>query len=115
MADALDNATEQLLENRKSPARKLGQIDNRGSHFYLALYWANELANQNIDLELKSSFSELTKTLSEYADVINQEMLASQGSAEDINGYYFPDEKLASMAMRPSNTLNKIISKIGQN
>jgi isocitrate dehydrogenase len=115
LADALDNATEQLLENRKSPARKLGQIDNRGSHFYLALYWANELANQNIDLELKSSFSELTKTLSEYADVINQEMLASQGSAEDINGYYFPDEKLASMAMRPSNTLNKIISKIGQN
>jgi isocitrate dehydrogenase len=113
LADALDNATEQLLENGKSPARKLGQIDNRGSHFYLSLYWANELANQNIDLDLKSSFTTLANKLSDNESTINQEMLSSQGSAADIDGYYFPDDKLASIAMRPSNTLNNILSEIG--
>ena len=113
LADALDNATEKLLENGKSPARKLGQIDNRGSHFYLSLYWANELANQNIDLDLKSNFTALANRLNDNESIINKEMLSSQGSAEDIDGYYFPDDKLASIAMRPSNTLNNILSEIG--
>ena len=113
LADALDNATEKLLENGKSPARKLGQIDNRGSHFYLSLYWANELANQNIDLDLKSNFTALANRLNDNESIINQEMLSSQGAAEDIDGYYFPDDKLASIAMRPSDTLNNILSEIG--
>ena len=113
LADALDNATEQLLENRKSPARKLGQIDNRGSHFYLALYWANELAKQNNDLELKSSSSKLADALNENEETINQEMLSSQGAKEDIDGYYFPDDQLASNAMRPSKTLNDILNQVG--
>ena len=113
LADALDNATEQLLENRKSPARKLGQIDNRGSHFYLALYWANELAKQNNDLELKSSSSKLADALNKNEDIINQEMLSSQGAKEDIDGYYFPDDQLASNAMRPSKTLNDILNQVG--
>jgi isocitrate dehydrogenase len=112
LADALDNATEKLLENGKSPARKLGQIDNRGSHFYLSLYWANELANQNLDLDLKSNFTDLANRLNDNESKINQEMLSSQGSAEDIDGYYFPDDKLASIAMRPSSTLNNILSEI---
>ena len=101
------------MENRKSPARKLGQIDNRGCHFYLALYWANELAKQNSDLELKSSFSKLADALNENEDIINQEMLSSQGAKEDIDGYYFPDNQLASNAMRPSKTLNDILNQIG--
>ena len=113
LADALDNATEQLLENGKSPARKLGQIDNRGSHFYLALYWANELAKQNNDLELKSSSSKLADALNKNEDIINQEMLSSQGAKEDIDGYYFPDDQLASNAMRPSKTLNDILNQVG--
>ena len=113
LADALDNATGQLLANGKSPARKLGQIDNRGSHFYLALYWANELAKQDEDLGLKSSFSKLADALTDKEQIINQEMLSSQGLAEDIDGYYFPDDKLASKAMRPSKTLNSILAQIG--
>ena len=112
LADALDNATEKLLENKKSPARRLGQIDNRGSHFYIALYWANELASQDNDQNLKSIFSKLSKELLSNEDVINQEMLSSQGKPEDINGYYFPNDDLAANSMRPSKTLNGILSLI---
>ena len=105
----LDNATEKLLQENKSPARKLGSIDNRGSHFYIALYWAQELATQKDDLELADKFKSLASSLEENESVINDELIGAQRSAEDIDGYYFPNDQLAEKAMRPSKTFNNLI------
>ena len=107
----LDHATEKLLQENKSPARRLGKIDNRGSHFYLALYWAEALVNQNENKELAKTFSSLYSSLNENADQINKELIDAQGSAQDVGGYYLPDNELASKAMRSSNTLNQIIDQ----
>ena len=89
----------------------LGKIDNRGSHFYLALYWAEALVNQNENKELAKTFSSLFSSLNENADQINKELIDAQGSAQDVGGYYLPDNELASKAMRSSNTLNQIIDQ----
>lgn len=107
---ALDNATSKFLQNDKSPARRLGQIDNRGSHFYLAMYWAEALANQTEDSDLSSKFSDLYKSLSDNEEKINKELIDVQGNPVDIQGYYNPNDELASTAMRPSETLNQILS-----
>jgi isocitrate dehydrogenase len=107
---ALDNATSKFLQNDKSPARRLGQIDNRGSHFYLAMYWAEALANQTEDSDLSSKFSDLYKSLSDNEEKINTELIDVQGNPVDIQGYYNPNDELASTAMRPSETLNVILS-----
>lgn len=109
LADALDEANAKFLANDKSPARKVGQIDNRGSHYYLATYWAEALANQTKDAELAAKFAGLAKTLTEQEAKINEELIGAQGKAQDISGYYFPNDELASKAMRPSATLNAAI------
>ena len=106
----LDEATAKLLENRKSPSRKVRELDNRGSHFYLAMYWAEALANQNEDLELKARFAPLAKRLAENEAKIVEELNAVQGRPVDIGGYYVPDPDLASKSMRPSPTFNNILA-----
>ena len=112
LARTLDKATGQLLDNKKSPARKVGQIDNRGSHFYLALYWAQALAEQSEDLELQAQFSGLAKTLAENEALIVKELNDAQGTAQDIGGYYKPNDELAGKAMRPSATLNGALAQL---
>jgi isocitrate dehydrogenase len=112
LADALDKATEQLLENKKSPARKLGQIDNRGSHFYLSLYWAKALSQQHDDLELQKKFNEVYQSLADNESTIANELIDAQGQAVDVNGYYYPNDQIAAKAMQPSDTLNSIINAI---
>jgi isocitrate dehydrogenase len=112
LANALDKATEKLLQNNKSPQRKLGTIDNRGSHFYLAMYWAEALANQTEDTELASQFAELFKKFLDKEETINQEMLSVQKQAVDIGGYYKSDFAKVSAVMRPSKTFNDIIDNI---
>jgi isocitrate dehydrogenase len=112
MADALDAATEKYLENSKSPSRKVNELDNRGSHFYLAMYWAEALAAQNEDPELKKSFGPIAKKLRENETKINEELLNVQGHSVDIGGYYEPTEKLVFQAMRPSPTFNEILAEI---
>jgi isocitrate dehydrogenase len=109
LADTLDSAIGKFLDNDKSPARKVGQIDNRGSHFYLALYWAQALAAQSKDSELQDKFSKISKELESKEDTINQELIAAQGKSVDLGGYYHVDPKKVSAAMRPSATLNSII------
>jgi len=109
LAATLDTATERLLENNKSPSRKVGQLDNRGSHFYLCLYWAEELANQTIDSELAAQFRTLFKQLSSKEDVIVEELNSVQGKPVDIGGYYMTDPGLSESIMRPSQTFNAII------
>lgn len=109
LADTLDQAIGKFLDNRKSPARKVGQIDNRGSHFYLALYWAEALAAQDADGDLKARFAGIAKQLAANEERINSELIAAQGRPVDMGGYYQPDERLTSAAMRPSATLNAII------
>ncbi len=109
LANALDAATERFLENDRSPARKVGQIDNRGSHFYLAQYWAVALAAQNEDADIKSRFEPVAKALVEQEATINEELIHAQGKPQNIGGYYFPTDDLAFAAMRPSKTLNEII------
>jgi isocitrate dehydrogenase len=111
LADTLDDAIAKFLDNNKSPARKVGQIDNRGSHFYLALYWAQALAEQGKDVGLKSKFSEMASRLTTSEAKINEELLGAQGNPVDIGGYYHPDGEKASRAMRPSVTLNAIIDR----
>ena len=106
---ALDIATEKLLTENKSPTRRLGSTDNRGSHFYIALYWAQALANQEEDTELKAQFTEIAEKLATSEPDITKELLDAQGSAVDIGGYFQPDESKASAAMRPSATLNAIV------
>ena len=109
LGEALDDATDKLLENRKGPSRKAGELDNRGSHFYLAMYWAQELANQDKDAALKAEFSPLAKQLAENEQAIVNELNSIQGKPVDIGGYYEPNEALINQAMRPSKTFNGII------
>ena len=109
LSEALDTATEKFLEENKSPSRKVNELDNRGSHYYLALYWAQALSEQDKDQELRSYFSELRSRLEDNQEKILQELLEAQGTSVDIGGYYKPEENKVSAAMRPSPTLNKII------
>ncbi len=111
LADTLDRATGTFLDENKSPARRVGQIDNRGSHFYLALYWARELAAQDADPELAASFTELAATLGEHEEQIAEELLAVQGAPADIGGYYRPDPDKTTAVMRPSATLNDALGQ----
>lgn len=101
-----------LLDNEKSPARKVGQIDNRGSHFYLALYWVNALATQTKDAELATKFAPIAKEMNANEEKINAELINAQGKAQNIGGYYFPNNDLATKAMRPSETFNAILAEI---
>jgi len=112
LAETLDAATEKFLANDKSPARKVGGIDNRGSHFYLALYWAEALAAQDKDAELKAKFTPLAETLSANEAKIAQELIDAQGKAQDIGGYYAPVDELAEKAMRPSETFNAALASL---
>ena len=112
LAECLDTATDKFLENDKSPARKVGQIDNRGSHFYLALYWAEALASQIKDSGLQEKFTALATTLKENEEKITSEMIAAQGSPQNIGGYYNPDDELGSKAMRPSETFNSALRSL---
>lgn len=109
LADTLDEATVKLLNNGKSPSRKVHELDNRGSHFYLAMYWAEELARQDKDTELKSFFSPVAEELANNEDKIVSELNSVQGQPVDLGGYYQPDDDKASLIMRPSPTLNTII------
>jgi isocitrate dehydrogenase len=112
LADTLDQANAKFLESNKSPARKVGEIDNRGSHFYLALYWAQALAAQTQDKKLAERFSKIAKDLGDNEAKIDGELLAAQGKPVDVGGYYRPDDAKASKAMRPSATLNAIVDAI---
>jgi isocitrate dehydrogenase len=112
LAETLDQAIGKFLDNNKSPARKVGQIDNRGSHFYLALYWAEALAAQTKDKELAARFAGVAKQLADNAAKIDQELLAAQAKPMDIGGYYDPDPIKTSKGMRPSATFNAIIDSI---
>ena len=112
LADALDEANAKFLAEDKSPGRKLGTIDNRGSHFYLATYWAEALANQTKDAEIASKFAPVAKALTENESKINEELIGSQGKAQEIDGYYRPDFAKTDAAMRPSATLNEIVNGI---
>ena len=109
LADTLDEANAKFLESNKSPARKVGEIDNRGSHFYLALYWAQALAAQTADKRIAEKFAKVAKDLTDNEKKIDGELLAAQGKPQDVGGYYHPDDAKAYKAMRPSATLNKII------
>ena len=112
LSETLDVACDKFLKNDKSPARKVGQIDNRGSHFYLAMYWAEALANQTKDVELKSKFAPIANELIANESKINSELLGAQGKAQNIGGYYQPNPILTSQAMRPSATFNSILDTI---
>jgi isocitrate dehydrogenase len=112
LADALDTAIGKILEYNRSPARKVGEIDNRGSHFYLALYWAQALAAQTKDAGLQARFKPLAETLAKNEAKINAELIGAQGKAVDLGGYYLPDSAKASAAMRPSATLNAAIAAL---
>ncbi|OHF37066.1 NADP-dependent isocitrate dehydrogenase [Corynebacterium sp. HMSC074A01] len=112
LAAALDKATEQLLDEGKSPSRKVNEIDDRGSHFWLSLFWAEALAAQTDDAELASVFEPIAKDLRDNAETIDAELLDAQGNAADLGGYYWPDEEKTSAVMRPSATFNKIIDAL---
>ena len=112
LSETLDQATEQFLAHDKSPARKVGQLDNRGSHFYIALYWAQALAAQNKDAELKGIFTPIATELTANEAKINEELIAAQGKPQNIGGYYHPSFELTEKAMRPSTTLNTILAKL---
>jgi isocitrate dehydrogenase len=109
LSRTLDDATSKFLDNDKSPTRRLGGIDNRGSHFYLAMYWAQELAQQNDDADLKATFAPLAEALSSNENTIIEELIAVQGKPADIGGYYFMNDAKATAIMRPSATLNNAI------
>jgi isocitrate dehydrogenase len=112
LADTLDQATAKFLQENKSPSRRVGELDNRGSHFYLAMYWAQALAEQTNDESLKSSFVAVAQALTKQEAKIVEELNAAQGPSMNINGYYFADADLAAKAMRPSETLNTILSSL---
>lgn len=112
LADTLDEANAKFLANDKSPARKVGQIDNRGSHFYLALYWAQALANQSKDTELQAKFAPIAQEMSANEAKIDAELISAQGKPQNIGGYYQPSESATINAMRPSSTLNSILAKL---
>ncbi|WP_220764474.1 NADP-dependent isocitrate dehydrogenase [Flavobacterium sp. UMI-01] len=112
LSETLDQANDAFLQNDKSPARRVGQIDNRGSHFYLALYWAQALAAQTKDADLQAIFAPIAKELTDNEATINAELIGAQGKPQEIGGYYQPNPALVSKAMRPSTTLNTILDKI---
>jgi len=112
LADALDAANSQYLDNNRSPSRNTGELDNRGSHFYLALYWARALAAQDRDRELQARFAAVAEALAENEQTIIDELNSVQGASVDIGGYYRPDKQLASQVMRPSETFNRIIDSL---
>ncbi len=112
LGDALDTATEKFLLNDKSPSRKVKELDTRGSHFYLAMYWAEALAEQHKDMELKTIFEKIDKAIKEKEQQILTELIDAQGSGQDIGGYYIPDAALVSRAMRPSVAFNEILDMI---
>jgi len=112
LADALDEANAKFLANDRSPARKVGQIDNRGSHFYLAMYWAEALANQTADADIAAKFEPVAKAMQENEGKINEELIAVQGSPQDVDGYYHPNTEKTYAAMRSSETLNAIVDGI---
>ena len=113
LAKALDQANGKILDNNRSPARKVGELDNRGSHFYLALYWAQALAEQSEDKDLQARFAPLAKVLAENESKILAELTAAQGKPVDMGGYYLPDFDKTSNAMRPSQTLNSALATLG--
>ncbi|RKN08421.1 NADP-dependent isocitrate dehydrogenase [Streptomyces radicis] len=113
LADTLDRATATFLDENKSPSRRVGGLDNRGSHFYLALYWASELAGQSEDARLAEAFGPLARTLAEQEQTILDELVAVQGSPADIGGYYHPDPARTTAVMRPSATFNKALTLLG--
>ena len=108
---ALDDATEQLLIQQKSPSRKVNELDNRGSHFYLSLFWAEALSNQDKDEELKIKFSLIAEQLKNNETIILKELYSIQGNKVDIGGYYLPDNNKANKVMRPSKTFNSILDQ----
>ena len=112
VADALDAATTTLLEEDRSPARRLGSVDNRGSHAWLALYWARELAAQTADAALAERFAPVAARLEEANEAVQAELVAVQGAPVDIGGYYRPDAAATDAVMRPSATLNAIIDAL---
>ena len=112
LAKALDQANGKVLEENKSPSRKVGELDNRGSHIYLALYWAQALASQDQDLDLKTRFANIARKIAENEKRILEEVRGTEGKPVDIGGYYHPDPKLVSNAMRPSTTFNAIIDSM---
>jgi isocitrate dehydrogenase len=114
LGDALDRATGRVLEENKSPSRKVGELDNRGSHFYLALYWAQELAEQTEDPELAARFAPLAEQLAANEETIAQELLEAQGSPVEIGGYYLPDPDRMAAAMRPSATFNEALDALAR-
>ncbi len=112
LADTLDQAIGEHLEHQKAPSRRVNELDTRGSHFYLALYWAQMLAKQTKDPELQARFTEVARQLADSEETIVQELNDSQGQPMDIGGYYRPDNEMAANAMRPSATLNAIVDAI---
>ena len=112
-SETLDRATGTFLNENKNPARRVGSIDNRGSHFYLALYWAQELARQGDDPQLAAAFSGLAETLAQQESTINEELIAVQGHPVDLGGYYRPDDDKATAVMRPSATFNDALASLG--
>jgi isocitrate dehydrogenase len=112
LANSLDKATCRLLEEGKSPSRKVRELDNRGSHFYLALYWADEIAKQVECTELQGTFKELSKKLRDNEKTITDELISCQGDKVDIGGYYRPNAEIVEKAMRPSKTLNSILNSV---
>jgi len=112
LAEALDEANGLFLQNNKSPSRKVGELDNRGSHFYLAMYWARALAEQTLDDDLRAHFAPLADALEQQESLIVDELIQAQGNAVDIGGYYRPDVELTRAAMRPSKTFNAILAKL---
>ncbi|MGB3344414.1 MAG: NADP-dependent isocitrate dehydrogenase [Aequorivita sp.] len=115
LSAALDEANEKYLDTGKSPSRKVNEIDNRGSHFYLAMYWAEALAKQDKDQDLKKIFTPIAAQLKENEAKINEELIGAQGEAVDIGGYYYPSDALAKKAMRPSGTFNAILAQLSAN
>ncbi|MCX7158225.1 MAG: NADP-dependent isocitrate dehydrogenase, partial [Proteobacteria bacterium] len=113
LAQTLDLANAKFLENNKSPARAVGSIDNRGSHFYLTLYWAQALAAQTTDAALAATFVPIAQALIQQEAVISGELIAAQGKKQDIGGYYHPDFAKASACLRPSATLNAVLAQVG--
>jgi isocitrate dehydrogenase len=112
LAETLDAGITSYLENARYPSRKVNEIDNRGSSFYLSMYWAQALAAQDKDETLKAKFTAVAKSLADHEETIVEELLAAQGAPVDIGGYYHPDSELAAKAMRPSATFNGIIDAL---
>ena len=112
LADTLDEAISKHLDNNRAPSRRVNEIDTRGSHFYLAMYWAEALAKQTKDSEMQTRFAEVAKQMAANEDKILQELIDAQGQPVDIGGYFHPDQEMSTKAMRPSATLNAIVDAI---